>query len=82
MVMRHPSRRRHPEKRKPPFKWVVVYGGMSVECRDEAGAKKLAAKLRRKGYRLAARTADGVSPSWRIDPEELDEWLSRETKAR
>ncbi|MGY4629091.1 hypothetical protein [Bradyrhizobium sp. USDA 4486] len=35
---------------------------------DEAGAKKLAGKLRRKGYRLAARTADGVSPSWQIDP--------------
>ncbi|MGY4624666.1 hypothetical protein ACVWY3_002422 [Bradyrhizobium sp. USDA 4486] len=80
MVMRHFSRRRHPEKRKPPSKWVVVYGGMSVECSDEASAKNLAAKLRRKGYRLAARTAEGVSPSWRIDPEELDEWLSRETK--
>lgn len=23
----------------------------------------------------------GVSPSWRIGPEELDEWLRRETKA-
>ncbi len=79
--MRHFSRRPHSDKLKPRFKWVVVYGSMSVECADEAGAKKLAAKLRRKGFRLAARTADGVSPSWRIDPEELDEWLSLETKA-
>jgi len=81
MAMSPFSRRRHPEKRKSPFKWVVLYGGMSVECGDEAGAKKLAAKLRRKGYRLAGRTADGVSPSWRIGPEGLDEWLRRETKA-
>lgn len=62
--------------------WVIEYGGMSVECGDEAGAKKLAAKLRKKGYRLTARTAEGVSPSWRIHPEELDEWLSRKSKGR
>jgi hypothetical protein len=66
------------EKSKP--KWIIEYGGMSVECGDEAGAKELAAKLRQKGYRLTARTAEGVSPSWRIDPEELEEWLGRKAK--
>jgi hypothetical protein len=58
---------------------IVEYGGLIVECRDESDAKKLAASLRRKKYPycMTARTADGVTPSWRIDCDEGDDWLSR-----
>jgi hypothetical protein len=42
----------------------------------------LAAKLRKRRYRVTARTADGVSPSWRVEPDEIDEWISTPTRGR
>jgi hypothetical protein len=76
MVMRHSSRRRHPEMRKTPAKWLVDYGGLTIECRDEADAKRLARSLLRKGYRVAARAAPGAFPPRRIDANHVRKWLS------
>jgi hypothetical protein len=43
-------------------RWVVEHGGLKIECRDEADAKRLAARLRKKGYRVTARTGFDASP--------------------
>jgi hypothetical protein len=40
---------------------VVEYGGVQVECRDEADAKKIAGGLRRKGLRVTAHTRYGTA---------------------
>jgi len=55
--------------------WVISYGGMQVECRDEADAKALAARLRRKGHRLWARTSFNATPARYVGSDEISGWL-------
>jgi hypothetical protein len=75
--MRRSSTRRHLKTRKSPAKWFVEYGGLTVECRDEADAKRLARGLHKKGYRLVARAAPGAFPPRRIDADQVKNWLSK-----
>ena len=57
-------------------RWVVEYGGLTIECRDEADAKKLAARLRKKGYRVTARTGFGTAPLMRyVEVDQIKAWL-------
>jgi hypothetical protein len=41
---------------KPSAKWVIRYGGLTIECRDEHDAKKVAGDLYRKGHRGRAKS--------------------------
>ena len=74
--MRRSSTRAHVKPRKSPVKWFVEYGGLTIECRDEADAKRLARSLHKKGYRVAARTALGAFPPRRIPANLVKNWLS------
>jgi hypothetical protein len=56
-----------------PEGWVVEYGPMSIDCRDEEDAKRIVRSLRR---RVVARTADGASPRRWFEGEDLTKWLS------
>jgi hypothetical protein len=47
MGRRYSTRRGHPSTDPA---WVVEYGALQVECRDEADAKKIAGRLRRKAF--------------------------------
>ena len=58
--------------------WVVEYGGLQVECRDEADAKKIAGRLRRKGLRVTAYTRYGTAFPRYVDLDQLDAWLKEE----
>ena len=55
--------------------WVVEYGGVQVECRDEVDAKKSAGRLRRKGLRVTAYTRYGTAFPRFVDLDQLDAWL-------
>jgi len=55
--------------------WVIQYGGIQVECRDEADAKALAARLRKKGHRFWARTCSNTTPARFVDTDEISSWL-------
>ena len=55
--------------------WVVEYCGLQVECRDEADAKKIAGRLRRKGLRVTAHTPYGTAFPRFLDLDQLDAWL-------
>lgn len=59
-------------------KWEVSYGGMTVECRDEQDARKVAGDLYRKGYRVSAATIEGASPRKRIGLAQMRDWLAVE----
>ena len=59
-----------------PKGWVVEYGPMSIDCRDEEDARRIARNLRRRRGRVVARTADGVSPRRWFEGEDLTKWLS------
>jgi hypothetical protein len=56
-------------------KWVIEYGNLSVDCRDEDDAKAMVRRLRQKG-KLVARTAFGVSPGRRIEGVDITSWLA------
>ena len=58
--------------------WVVEYGGLQVECRDEADAKKIAGRLRRKGLRVTAYTRYGAALPRYVDLGQLDAWLKEQ----
>ena len=55
--------------------WVIEYGSLLVDCRDENDAKTIIRGLRYRGG-LVARTALGVSPRRRIEGADLASWLS------
>jgi hypothetical protein len=65
-----------PETADSPKGWVVEYGPMSIDCRDEEDAKKIAWNLRRRRGRVIAHTAFGVSPRRWLEGEDLTNWLS------
>jgi hypothetical protein len=55
--------------------WLVIYGGgLTVDCRDELDAKRLARNLVLKGHRVSART--GQWPPRAIEKEQISAWLS------
>jgi hypothetical protein len=55
--------------------WVIEYGTLTVDCRDEEDAKRI---VRRLHYRaeVVARTAYGVLPGKRFEGADLTRWLS------
>jgi hypothetical protein len=59
-----------------PSAWWVNYCGILVNCRDEQDAKRLARELLRKGFRVSARTIEGATRDRRIEPDEMEDWLS------
>ena len=64
-------------KRVPlPSPWQLNYSGIVVNCRDELDAKNLARELLRKGFRVSARTIEGAITARRIEPGEMEDWLS------
>ena len=55
--------------------WLVIYGGgLTVDCRDELDAKRLARNLVLKGHRVSARTRQW--PRRAIEKEQISAWLS------
>jgi hypothetical protein len=55
--------------------WVIEYGALNVDCRDEEDAKRIVRGLRY-GARVVARTAYGVFPGRRLEGVDLAKWLS------
>jgi hypothetical protein len=65
-----------PDVANAPEGWVVEYGPMSIDCRDEEDAKRIVRSLRRRKGRVVARTAGGVSPRRWFEGADLTKWLS------
>ena len=55
--------------------WVIEYGTLNVDCRDEEDAKRIVRSLRQRA-RVIARTAYGVSPGRRLEGADLTKWAS------
>jgi hypothetical protein len=55
--------------------WVIEYGTLNVDCRDEEDAKRIVRSLRHRA-RVIARTAYGVLPGRRLEGADLARWLS------
>ena len=55
--------------------WVIEYGTLNVDCRDEEDAKRIVRGLRNRA-RVVARTAFGVFPGRRLEGANLTKWLS------
>jgi hypothetical protein len=55
--------------------WVIEYGTLIVDCRDEEDAKRIVRSLRQRA-RVIARTAYGVFPGRRFEGADLTMWLS------
>jgi hypothetical protein len=55
--------------------WVIEYGTLTVDCRDEEDAKRIVRNLRNRA-RVIARTGYGVLPGRRLEGEDLTRWLS------
>jgi hypothetical protein len=59
-----------------PSAWQLNYSDITVNCRDEQDAKRLARLLLRKGFRVSARTVEGATASRRVEPDEIANWVS------
>ncbi len=55
--------------------WVIEYGTLIVDCRDEDDAKCIVRSLRHRA-RVIARTGYGVFPGKRLEGADLTMWLS------
>jgi hypothetical protein len=55
--------------------WVIEYGTLTVDCRDEEDAKRIVRNLRNRA-RVIARTGYGALPGRRLEGEDLTRWLS------
>ena len=55
--------------------WVIEYGTLIVDCRDEEDAKRIVRSLRHRA-RAIARTGYGVLPGRRLEGADLTKWLS------
>jgi hypothetical protein len=55
--------------------WVIEYGTLNVDCRDEEDAKRIVRSLRERA-RIIARTAYGVLAGRRLEGADLTKWLS------
>ena len=60
-------------------RWIVEYGGLAVECRDETDAKNLVVRLHKKGLRVSARTYPGVVPQRSVSVGQIKHWLANRT---
>lgn len=59
-----------------PSAWQLTYSDITVNCRDEQDAKRLARLLLRKGFRVTARTVEGATAGRSIPPDEIANWVS------
>jgi hypothetical protein len=55
--------------------WVIEYGTLNVDCRDEEDAKRIVRGLHHRAG-VIARTAYGVFPGRRLEGADLTRWLS------
>jgi hypothetical protein len=55
--------------------WVIEYGTLTVDCRDEEDAKRIVRRLHRRA-KVIARTAYGVLPGKRLEGADMTGWLS------
>lgn len=55
--------------------WVIEYGTLIVDCRDEEDAKRIVRSLRQRA-KVIARTGYGISPGRRLEGADLIGWLS------
>lgn len=55
--------------------WVIEYGTLTVDCRDEEDAKRIVRGLHHRA-RVIARTGYGVLPEKRFAGADLTRWLS------
>jgi hypothetical protein len=55
--------------------WVIEYGTLIVDCRDEEDAKRIVRGLRHRA-RVIARTGYGTLPAKRLEGADLTSWLS------
>ena len=55
--------------------WVIEYGTLIVDCRDEEDARRIVRGLRHRA-RVIARTGYGVLPGRRLEGADLTKWLS------
>jgi hypothetical protein len=55
--------------------WVIEYGTLNVDCRDEEDAKRIVRGLHHRA-RVIVRTAYGVFPGRRLEGADLTMWLS------
>jgi hypothetical protein len=55
--------------------WIVEYGTLTVDCRDEEDAKRVVRGLHHRA-RVIARTGYGILPARRLEGAELANWLS------
>jgi hypothetical protein len=57
-------------------RWLVEYGDLTIECGDEADAKKLVAGLHDDGRQVTARSF-GMSPPKSIENgDQIKSWLA------
>jgi hypothetical protein len=54
--------------------WVIEYGTLTVQCRDEEDAKRIVRGLHRRAG-VIARTGYGVLPVRRLEGPDLATWL-------
>jgi hypothetical protein len=62
-----------------PSAWEIRHGGLTIECRDEHDAKKVAGGLYRRGHRVSARRCN---PTRSIEPNQMRGWLSEKLPTR
>ena len=55
--------------------WEVVYSGGIVPCTREEDAKLLARELVKKGYKVSARTIEGLLPARSVTDHQIYAWL-------
>ncbi len=70
-----------PQTRAAPPEVGCFLRHFLVECRDEDGAKNLAAQASQAP--IPCHSPDSrrrLHPSWRIEPDEIDEWISTPTR--
>jgi hypothetical protein len=61
--------------------WVIEYGNLIVDCRDEEDAKRIVRGLRHRA-RVIARTGYGSIPGRRLEGADLAMWLFRISPAQ
>jgi hypothetical protein len=63
------------QRANSPGSWVIEYGTLTVDCRDEEDAKRIVRGLYRRA-RVIARTGYGAFPMRRLEGADLTRWLS------
>jgi len=63
------------QRANSPGSWVIEYGTLTVDCRDEEDAKRIVRGLHLRA-RVVARTGYGVFPIRILEGADLATWLS------